>query len=28
MQVYITQRFGVTYEISNIYRILDKLGYA
>ena len=28
VQAYITERFGVTYEISNIYRILDKLGYA
>ncbi|MBE7214624.1 helix-turn-helix domain-containing protein [Shewanella benthica] len=28
IQAYITERFGVTYEISNIYRILDKLGYA
>lgn len=28
IQAYITERFGVTYEISNIYRILEKLGYA
>ena len=28
IQAYITESFGVTYEISNIYRILDKLGYA
>ena len=28
VQAYITERFGVTYEISNIYRILDKSGYA
>jgi len=28
IQAYIADNFGVDYEISNIYRILDRLGYA
>lgn len=28
IQAYITENFGVEYEISNIYRILDRLGYS
>lgn len=28
IQTYITDNFGVSYEISNIYRILERLGYA
>ncbi len=28
IQRYISESFGVNYEISNIYRILERLGYA
>ncbi|WP_299792553.1 helix-turn-helix domain-containing protein [uncultured Shewanella sp.] len=28
IQAYIAENFGVNYEISNIYRILDRLGYS
>jgi len=28
IQAYIADNFGVDYEISNIYRILDRLGYS
>ncbi|WP_439332657.1 helix-turn-helix domain-containing protein [Shewanella canadensis] len=28
IQAYIADNFGVYYEISNIYRILDRLGYS
>lgn len=28
IQIYILEQFGVEYELSNIYRLLDKLGFS